>query len=217
MNIIEALKWRYSTKMFNPEKTISDEHLAMIKDMLRLSPSSTNLQPWHFIIATTDEGKKRIAKGATGVYSFNEPKVLDAPVVIVFATSTELTKDHLDRIIEKEDKDGRFIIDNAKEQQYAGRLFFANSHRYDLKDFQHWADKQVYINVGTLLTGVAILGIDSVPMEGFDFKTIDQEFGLREKGFMSCVVVSLGYHADDDFNSNLPKSRLDESEIIEMV
>ncbi len=217
MNIIEALKWRYSTKQFNPDKPISSEHLGMIKEMLRLSPSSTNLQPWHFIIATTDIGKQKIAKGAAGVYSFNAPKVIDAQIVIVFATSVALTSEHLDRIIDKEEADGRFIIENAKEQQNSGRLFFADTHKFDLKDFQHWADKQVYINLGTLLTGVATLGIDSVPMEGFDFKIIDQEFALREKGYMSCVVVSLGYRSDEDFNIALPKSRLDESEIIEMV
>ncbi len=217
MNIIEALKWRYAVKQFNPDKPISDEHLAMIKEMLRLSPSSTNLQPWHFIIATSKESKQKIAKGATGAFKINEAKAIDAPVVIVFASSVELTSEHLDRVIDKEEADGRFIIENAKEQQYSGRLFFADLHKFDFKDFQHWADKQVYINVGTLLTGVATLGIDSVPMEGFDFKIIDQEFGLREKGYMSCVVVALGYRADEDFNIALPKSRLEESDIIEMV
>ena len=217
MNIIEALNWRYTTKKFNPNKPISDEHLGMIKDMLRLSASSTNFQPWHFIVATTEEGKRRVAKGAVGAFSFNEPKVLDAQVVVVFATTIQLEMSHLERILEKEDADGRFADENLKQQQHIGRSFFINIHKYDLKDFPHWADKQVYLNIGTLLTGVATLGIDSTPMEGFDFKIIDEEFGLREKGYTSCVVVSLGYRDDNDFNSRLPKSRLDESEIIEIL
>ena len=62
MNVIKALNWRYSTKDFDPNKKISEEDFAKVKEILRMSPSSTNLQPWHFVIANTDEGKKRMAK-----------------------------------------------------------------------------------------------------------------------------------------------------------
>jgi nitroreductase/dihydropteridine reductase len=45
-------------------------------------------------------------------------------------------------------------------------------------------------------------------MEGFDRDTINQEFGLAEKGLKASVVVSLGYRSENDFNAKLPKSRL---------
>lgn len=51
-------------------------------------------------------------------------------------------------------------------------------------------------------------------MEGIDLEALDAEFGLREKGFRSLVVVSLGYRASDDFNAQLAKSRLPEAEVI---
>ena len=63
MDIKNVLNWRYSTKEFDPNKKISKEDFEQVKALLRMSPSSTNLQPWHFIIASTEEGKKRIAKG----------------------------------------------------------------------------------------------------------------------------------------------------------
>ncbi len=66
-------------------------------------------------------------------------------------------------------------------------------------------EKQVYLNVGTLLLGASTLEIDAVPIEGF----VDEEFGLREKGYTSVVIVPLGYHAEDDFNAKTPKSRWD--------
>ena len=61
MNIQEVLNWRYSTKEFDSTKKISNENLQKVKDLLQMSPSSTNIQPWHFIIAETEEGKKRVA------------------------------------------------------------------------------------------------------------------------------------------------------------
>lgn len=58
MDLTNVLKKRYSTKKFDPTKKISSDNLEKIKDLLQLSPSSTNLQPWHFILATTEHGKK---------------------------------------------------------------------------------------------------------------------------------------------------------------
>ena len=54
----------------------------------------------------------------------------------------------------------------------------------------------------------ATLEIDATPMEGFDQKILDAEFGLNEKGLTSLVLVSFGYSSSADFNAGLPKSRL---------
>ncbi|MCT9675893.1 nitroreductase family protein, partial [Escherichia coli] len=66
----------------------------------------------------------------------------------------------------------------------------------------------VYLNVGNFLLGVAALGLDAVPIEGFDAAILDAEFGLKEKGYTSLVVVPVGHHSVEDFNATLPKSRL---------
>lgn len=214
MNLVEILKNRYSVKQFDPSKTISDEKFEEVKALLRYSPSSTNIQPWHFIIANTKEGKERIAKGTQGFYQFNTAKVMDASHVIVYCAKIEADEDYMLKILEQEDKDGRFAEQQHKDMMHGGRKLFADIHKYDLKDLPHWMDKQVYLNMGVLLLGVAALGIDAVPMEGVDIKALDQEFGLREKGYMPLAVVSLGYKADTDFNAKLPKSRLPENDII---
>ena len=213
MNITEIVKERYSVKEFDSSKTISDELFDEVKALLRFSPSSTNIQPWHFVIANTEAGKKRIASGTQGFYSFNTPKVMDASHVIVFCAKTEATEEYMLHLLDKEDNDGRYATPDFKAQMHGGRNMFANIHKYDLKDLQHWMEKQVYLNMGTLLLGVAALGIDAVPMEGVDLKALDQEFDLREKGYTTLAIVSLGYRKESDFNASLPKSRLPESEI----
>lgn len=45
-------------------------------------------------------------------------------------------------------------------------------------------------------------------MEGADMAVLNEEFGLTEKGYTTVAVVSFGYRASDDFNAELPKSRL---------
>ena len=217
MDILNVLNTRYSTKEFDNTKKLTTEQIGQLEDLLQLSPSSTNIQPWHFVVATTEEGKKRMTKGTQGFFAFNEQKVLDASAVVIFSSKVDLTEEYLSKVLEKEDADGRFPQKEFKAQNHGARSIFANMHKLDYKDFQHWADKQVYLNLGNFLLGVAALGLDAIAMEGFDLKALDEEFGLREKGFTSSFVVAVGYHKKGDFNRELPKSRLSKEEIIERV
>ncbi|MDE1224207.1 oxygen-insensitive NAD(P)H nitroreductase [Vibrio aestuarianus] len=214
MNITAHAKTRYSTKAFDSTKRISDQHIAEIKELIRFSPSSTNAQPWHFILASSDEAKQKVAQATQGFYSFNEGKILNASHVLVFCAKTSIDENYLLDLLEVEDQDGRFSNDEVKQGQHRGRSYFVNMHRFDLKDAQHWMEKQVYLNVGTVLLGVSTLGIDAVPIEGFDAKVLDEAFALREQGLSSVVIVPLGYRSEEDFNAKLPKSRWPETTII---
>lgn len=217
MDILETLRTRYSTKAFDSSKSLTEEQITQLEDLLQLSPSSTNIQPWHFVLATTKEGKQRITKGTQGFFSFNESKVLDASAVVIFASKVDLTEEYLQTVLAQEDADGRFAEKEHKEQNHGARSIFAHMHKLDYKDFQHWADKQVYLNLGNFLLGVASLGLDAIAMEGLDLKVLDETFGLREKGFTSSIVVAVGYHKEGDFNKDLPKSRLPKDTIIDRV
>lgn len=218
MDILNVLKTRYSAKAFDSSKKLTEEQLSQIEDLLQLSPSSTNIQPWHFVIATTDDAKKRIVdKACQGFFSFNAEKVLNASAVVIFSSKVDLTQEYLLHVLDKEEKDGRFPSKEFKDQNHWGRNTFSHMHKLDYKDFQHWADKQVYLNLGNFLLGTASLGLDSLTMEGVDLKALDLEFGLREKGFTSSFVVAVGYHSEEDFNKDLPKSRLPKAEIIERI
>ena len=217
MDLMKALNSRYSTKEFDSTKKISDEHMEVVESLLQLSPSSTNVQPWHFVLATTEEGKGRVAKASHGFFKFNEQKVLDASAVVVFAAKAQITEDHLERVLEQEDQDGRFAKEQFKKDVAMGRKTFSDLHKYDFKDQHHWAEKQLYLNLGSFLLGLAHLEIDALPMEGLDMKVLDEEFGLRQRGFTSAIVVALGYRTETDFNAQLPKSRLPKDVIITRI
>ncbi|EAA4001649.1 oxygen-insensitive NAD(P)H nitroreductase [Salmonella enterica] len=208
MDIVSVALKRYSTKAFDPSKKLTAEEADKVKTLLQYSPSSTNSQPWHFIVASTEEGKARVAKSAAGKYTFNERKMLDASHVVVFCAKTAMDDAWLERVVDQEEADGRFATPEAKAANDKGRRFFADMHRVSLKDDHQWMAKQVYLNVGNFLLGVAAMGLDAVPIEGFDAEVLDAEFGLKEKGYTSLVVVPVGHHSVEDFNAGLPKSRL---------
>ncbi len=217
MNLTEIAKFRYSTKEFDKSKKISAEHVQQIKSLLRYSASSVNSQPWHFIIAGSDEGKQRIGKASQGFFSFNEQKILDASHVIVFCTRTDMDEQYMLHLLETEEKDGRYPDPAFKDMMHGGRVTFSNIHRFNLKDHQHWMEKQVYLNMGTVLLGAGALGIDAVPIEGVDMAVLNEEFDLPAKGFTASAVVCLGYRTETDINAKLPKSRLPEEEIFTIL
>ena len=217
---VSAARARHTAKAFDPARRIPEDQIAQLKTLLQLSPSSTNIQPWHFILASTEAGKARVAKGAEGRYAFNRQNILDASHVFVFASRLAAEEDYLRHVLAQEERDGRFASDpdTHKPAMHGGRSMFLNLHKQDYKDAQHWMDKQVYLNLGQFLLGISAMGLDATPMEGVDTAVIDKEFGLREKGFSSLFVVPVGYSDEArDYNAALPKSRLPIPEIITEV
>lgn len=210
-------KNRYAAKAFDPNRTIPEENVGKVKELLRYSPSSTNAQPWHFLLVSSEQGKEKVAKATDQSFPFNSAAIRNASHVVVFCRRTDIGEEFLLRVLAQEEKDGRFLSnpDEFKNGMHAGRSMFVNLHKNELNDVDDWMGKQVYLNLGAFLLGVSALGIDATPMEGVDTKVLDEEFDLPAKGYTSLVVVPIGYHDDnEDYNASLPKSRLPYGEIL---
>ena len=209
MDIISVALKRHSTKAFDASKKPYPGNRPS-RSKLYCNTAHPAPTPSHGILLLPARKKvnARVAKSAADNYVFNERKMLDASHVVVFCAKTAMDDAWLKLVVDQEDADGRFATPEAKAANDKGRKFFADMHRKDLHDDAEWMAKQVYLNVGNFLLGVAALGLDAVPIEGFDAAILDEEFGLKEKGYTSLVVVPVGHHSVEDFNATLPKSRL---------
>lgn len=61
MDLLNISKTRYTTKAYDPNRKIPSEQITRLLEVLRLTPSSINIQPWHFFIADHQIAKERIA------------------------------------------------------------------------------------------------------------------------------------------------------------
>lgn len=217
MNIGEIATRRHSTKAFDAKRTISDEHIDQIRSLLRFSASSVNSQPWHFLIAGSASGKARVARATQPDFEYNTPKIVNASHVVVFCVHNDIGEAHLQALLEQEQKDGRFATYEARAAQDKARRFYTELNRNSPMGLNAWMEKQVYLALGTLLFGAQALGINACPMEGFDSAILDAEFDFASKGLHSLALVALGYRSDQDFNGNLPKSRLPEVDVFTVV
>ncbi|WP_210081944.1 oxygen-insensitive NAD(P)H nitroreductase [Pantoea endophytica] len=217
MTLNDAVARRHTVKAFEQGKSLPQDEIETLLNVLRNSPSSVNSQPWHFVVASTEAGREQIAASTDGAFAYNSPKVRNASHVIALCMRTDLDEAHLQNVLDQEDADGRYASPESKANNDVVRRSYVDMHRYESRDVPQWMEKQVYLALGGLLLGAAMLGIDATPMEGFDQRALDQALGLREKGFTSVVLVSLGYRSDADFNAALPKSRLPRDEIFTFI
>jgi nitroreductase/dihydropteridine reductase len=217
MNLIEIAQSRHTVKAFEPGRALSQAAVEQLLAVLHNSPSSVNSQPWHHVVASTPEGRERIARSMHGKYAYNAPKVINASHAIVLCTRVDIDPAHLEAILEQEERDGRFPTEGAKTGQDNTRRAYVAQHRYDLRDIPQWMEKQVYLALGGLLLGAAVLGVDATPLEGFDRGVLDFELGLREKALTGVVVAAFGHRSENDFNARLPKSRLPREQVFTFI
>ena len=80
-----------------------------------------------------------------------------------------------------------------------------------------WASKQTYIALANMMTGAALIGIDSCPIEGFNYAEVNrilaQTGAYDAEKYAVSVAVTFGYRAKDI----RPKSRKPLNEIVHWI
>lgn len=199
MDFLSIAENRYTTKKYDPAKKISDENVQKLKEILRLSPSSINSQPWKFIFITDEKLKNELAE----VSYFNESKIKEACHLIVFNVIDNIEK------FEKE------FIGNLPEGSVA--YYQKNIKPESEENIKSWLANQVYLSLGYFLSACACMGIDSTPMEGVDIKEYAKILGTKD--YKPLFAVAIGYRDTQDTNqpSITPKSRFDLNDVIKSI
>src|SRR5215470_5512105 len=122
---LDKLMSKHLTRYFDSSRTIPEETLQQLLRFLRSTPTSTNIQPNHFYVLTTPEGKERLANNLGVRFdNGNNEKILNASHTIILTTRADLPESHLEAVFSKERADGRFP-DLAKQElrEYSSRNF----------------------------------------------------------------------------------------------
>ena len=86
--LLGRLHWRYATKKFDPAKKIHPSIWSALEETLILSPSSYGLQPYHFVVVSDPELRKRLRAA-----SWDQPQVTDASHLVVFARKLTINEE----------------------------------------------------------------------------------------------------------------------------
>lgn len=185
--------------------------------MLRLAPSSINIQPWQFLVASTDDSKVIITSTMTDGDAHNVPKVQNASHTLILCTRTTIDDAHLSKILHNEKDAGRYASDDIMQSRLALCSHYISQYAQDPQALFQWSENQTFIALGHLLLSAKLLGIDATPIGGYNANQLDTALDLSAKGLKSSVLVALGYASDSDANRTLPKARLPIDQVVQFL
>lgn len=215
--IIKDLSKRYTTKKYDASKRISNEDLAIIKEALRLSPSSINSQPWRFIFVESDVARQRLYHTFDHNFQYNQPHVKNASHIVLLAHKPYYSKEDYKKVVDLEVNSGRLAPQDA-DGKLNNSYAIAEAHTIDNGFNGHWSKAQVYLALGNILHTLARMGIHSTPLEGIDAKLINKEFKPELGDYVCEVGLAMGYALEnEDFNIKLPKARFSQDEVIAVI
>jgi nitroreductase len=205
--LLQALNWRYATKIFDPNRQIPADIWATLEKSLLLTPSSYGLQPYRFLLVA-DAAKR----AALLPHSWNQKQVVDCSHFVVFTARTAMTDADVDKLIQRISQVRGVPAESLGT--YRGMMLgdIVNGPRGPVA--HEWAARQAYIALGSLMTCAAVLGVDACPMEGLDPAAYDRVLGLEDGPYKTVVACALGYRAATDKYASLPKVRFDTADLI---
>lgn len=210
MDLIEKLQWRYATKKMDPRKAVPRDKVDRIVEAARLAPTSSGLQPFEILVVTNPAIREKIK-----AIAWNQTQVTDCSHLLVFAAWDNYTADRINMMFELTNQERG--VKNEFWENYRNMLLSTYPAREAEQNFQH-AARQAYIALGLALVAAAYEEVDSVPMEGFDNKALDEILDLPAKGLKSVLMMPLGYRqADQDWLVNLKKVRRGRAQFVSEV
>jgi len=208
--LLDALQWRYATKVFDATKKIPADVWGALEKALVLTPTSYGLQPYQFLIV--QDAAKRAALLPN---SWGQKQVVDCSHFIVFTARTEMTAADVDKLIQRT-VELRQLPANALEA-YRGMMLGDVVNGPRGKIAHEWATRQTYIALGNLMTSAAVLGVDACPMEGLNPVEYDKILNLNGTGYKTVVACALGYRAASDKYAQLAKVRYPLNDLIRVI
>jgi nitroreductase len=190
-SLSEVIKERHSVRKYDSSYKISQEE---IKEMLKeatQAPSSSNLQPWRFIVIQDQEVKKELR-----AVSNNQEQVETASAVIAVLGDKEMYK-NVEKVYRSAYEAG--LMDEAN----MNRLIEGTNKTYP------FASEEILKNIASYDAGLVSMqlmliakdrGYDTVPMGGFDKEKFVKMFNIDDRLF-PIVLISVGKAAAPAFNT----------------
>ncbi|MGZ9584484.1 nitroreductase family protein [Paenibacillus marinisediminis] len=183
---------RQSVRVYDPAFTIDQEE---IKDMLKQAtsaPSSSNLQPWRFLVIQDQEVKKELRAIAN-----NQAQVETCSAIIAVIGDYEMYK-KVDQIYSQNVAEG-FMDEVSKERMITStNAIYPNAPQAVLRNIASFDAGLISMQ---LMLIAKDRGYDTVTMGGFDKVKFAQRFELPDHHF-PVVLIALGKAAAPAYGSS---------------
>lgn len=203
--IIQALSWRYATKQYNPDESLSENDVSTICESIRLAPTSFGLQPFTVVHVKNKELRQSLRNVA-----WNQSQITDASDLLVFTVPLDVTSEHVEVFIALIAKTRNVTRESLEPYQ---KMIQGTLDALTPEKRCDWAKRQAYLALGMALETAALIHVDATPMEGFDAQAFDELLDLKSKKLTSVVILALGKRSPDDQYAEYAKVRKDQHDL----
>ncbi|MDQ0157740.1 nitroreductase family protein [Robertmurraya andreesenii] len=202
-DVLTIIKERKSVRNYDPNFKISREEIEEILKDAVLAPSSSNLQPWRFIVIDNEEVKKELR-----VIGNNQESIETSSAVIAVLGDKEMYH-NIDKVYHANYEAG--FMDKANMERL---IQSANS------TYPH-APEEARKNIAAFDAGLVSMqimliakakGYDTVPMGGFDKVKFAERFQVEDR-YMPIVLIALGKAAGPAFRT----TRIPVKDIVDFI
>lgn len=146
---------------------VTEADIRAIYDLLKMGPTSANMQPARFVWCLSQEAKDKLADCATGA---NPPKIRKAPAAVVIGMDYDF-HEQLPWLFPHTD----------------ARSWFPN-----FEDRKTHALRNGSLQGAYLLIAARALGFDTGPMSGIDFEATDRAFFADQPSVHANFIATIG-------------------------
>ncbi|GHH99485.1 nitroreductase family protein [Neobacillus kokaensis] len=180
--LLTVIKERRSVRKYDPSFKIEREEILEMLEAATMAPSTSNLQPWEFIVFLNPEERKDLR-----AIAYNQEQIETATAVIAVLGDKEFYK-NIDPVYDSMSAAG-YINDASKE------VLVGNA-----KKTYPYAPEEVRKNLATFDAGLTAMqfmliakerGYATGPMGGFDKVKFSERFNVSDRYF-PIVLITLG-------------------------
>ncbi|TYP76454.1 nitroreductase family protein [Paenibacillus methanolicus] len=199
VDFYSVIRERQSIRGYDPSVAITEEELKELLREATLAPSSSNLQPWRFVVVTDPAVKAELLPIAN-----NQKQVVDAAATIILLGDTEAYK-RADEIYDLSVEAG---MPKEARDAYVPRM----------KEYYRTMSPETARSVALIDGGLVAMqlmlaakarGYDTVPMGGFSHEKLIERFQIPAH-LIPVMLISIGKAAAGSGN---PTARLPIEEI----
>lgn len=181
MNVTEAIRSRRSVKYFDPEYKLTEAQRDELLNLALQSPTAFNLQHWRFVIVDEPAQRQAIRQAA-----WDQSQVTDASLLIILCADMASWEKNAARVWQNAPDAVREIMVPAIDAYYRDKPQVQRDE----------AMRSCGIVGQTLMLAAREKGLDSCPMDGFDFEAVGQLINLPDDHAIA-FMLAIGKKTQD--------------------
>lgn len=174
MNIFDAILNRRAVKKFDPQHVMSEEEIHQLLSLALEAPTAYNIQNWRFLLVRDPEIRKQVRAAA-----WNQEQVTDASLLIIMCADLSSWKNNPERYWANATQAARDFILPAIHDYYNGKPQVIRDE----------AMRSCGLAGQTIMLAAKGMGLDSCPMDGFDFDAVGKIIQLPKDHVISFMIA----------------------------